>query len=216
MRDLFRLRLPTRRIDWSNGSALKKLPDAILVRETKGGNDFAYGELVRRYQDKLYTVVYGQVPNREDALDLTQEVFIKAFGAIGRFREDAVFYTWLYRIAVNACIDFNRRRRRTQDPFSLDDEFLMEAGYEPVDTSPSSDPEQVLANRELQATLHRAIDSLSEPLRVAVLLHDVEGLSQKEIAEIMKCPLGTVKSRIQRGRYELRQKLTHLVEGEEL
>jgi RNA polymerase sigma-70 factor (ECF subfamily) len=215
MRDLFRLRLPTRRIDWSNGSTLKGLPDSILVRETKGGNDQAYGELVRRYQDKLYTVVYGQVPNREDALDLTQDVFIKAHGGLARFREDAVFYTWLYRIAVNACIDFNRRRRRMQDPFSLDDEFLTEAGYEPVDERPSSDPERVFANSELRANLHRAIGGLSEPLRVAVLLHDVEGLSQKEIAEIMKCPLGTVKSRIQRGRHELRQKLSHLVEGEE-
>jgi RNA polymerase sigma-70 factor (ECF subfamily) len=215
MRDLFKLRLPTRRIDWSNGSALKALPDPILVRETKGGNDAAYGELLRRYQDKLYTVVYGLVQNREDALDLTQDVFIRAHAGIDRFREDAVFYTWLYRIAVNACIDFNRRRRRIGDPFSLDDEFLTESGFEPVDPSPTSDPEQVLANRELRATLHRAIESLSEPLRVAVLLHDVEGLSQKEIAEIMKCPLGTVKSRIQRGRCELRQKLSHLVEGEE-
>jgi RNA polymerase sigma-70 factor (ECF subfamily) len=160
-------------------------------------------------------VIYGQVQNREDALDLTQDVFIKAHGAIGRFREDAVFYTWLYRIAVNACIDFNRRRRRTQDPFSLDDEFLTESGYEPVDTDPSIDPERALASKELQADLRRAIDTLSEPLRVAVLLHDVEGLSQKEIAEIMKCPLGTVKSRIQRGRQELRQKLSYLVEGDD-
>ena len=78
-----------------------------------------------------------------------------------------------------------------------------------------SDPEQVLANKELRARLHRAIDALSEPLRLAVLLHDVEGLSQKEIAAIMQCPLGTVKSRIQRGRSELRSKLAYLVEGEE-
>jgi RNA polymerase sigma-70 factor, ECF subfamily len=215
MQNLFKLRLPTRRIDWSNGSVLKGLPDSILIRETKGGNEAAYGELLRRYQDKLYTIVYGLVPNREDALDLTQDVFIKAHGGMERFREDAVFYTWLYRIAVNTCIDFNRRRRRIQDPFSLDDEFLVESGFEPVDRSPTHDPERALANRELQAELHRGIESLSEPLRVAVLLHDVEGLSQKEIAEIMKCPLGTVKSRIQRGRCELRQRLSHLVEGGE-
>jgi RNA polymerase sigma-70 factor (ECF subfamily) len=215
MRDLFKLRLPTRRAEWSSSSALKSLPDSILVRETKGGNDLAYGELVRRYQDKLFTVVYGLVQNREDALDLTQEVFIKAHSGMDRFREDSVFYTWLYRIAVNACIDFNRRRRRVQDPFSLDDEFLSESGFEPVDVNPVSNPERALALKELRAHLHEAIDSLSEPLRVAVVLHDVEGLSQKEIADIMKCPLGTVKSRIQRGRYELRRKLSQLVEGEE-
>ena len=84
-----------------------------------------------------------------------------------------------------------------------------------MDGRPTSDPEQVFAGKEFRAHLHRAIDGLSEPLRLAVLLHDVEGLSQKEIAEIMKCPLGTVKSRIQRGRSELRQKLAHLLEGEE-
>ncbi len=193
MRELFKLRLPSRRVDWTNTTALKELPDAILVRETKGGSDLAYGELIRRYQDRLFTVVYGLLLNREDA----------------------VFYTWVYRIAVNACIDFKRRRQRAQDPFSLDDEFLAEAGYEPVDERPSSDPERVFANKEMRARLHLAIDALSEPLRVAVLLHDVEGLSQKEIAEIMKCPLGTVKSRIQRGRSELRHRLAHLVEGED-
>jgi RNA polymerase sigma-70 factor, ECF subfamily len=214
MRELFKLRLPTRGLDGSNGSALKELPDSILVRETQGGNRAAYGELVRRYQDKLYTVVYGQLQNREDALDLTQDVFIRAFAGVGRFREDAVFYTWLYRIAVNACIDYKRRRRREQDPFSLEDEFLTESGFEPVDERPGSDPVQAFANKELRGRLQQAIDALSEPLRVAVLLHDVEGLSQKEIAEIMKCPLGTVKSRIQRGRIELRHKLGRLVEGE--
>src|SRR5437763_6662168 len=215
MQELFKLRLPARRVDWSNSSIVKELPDSILVRETKGGNDLAYGELIHRYQDRLYTVVHGLLQNREDALDLTQEVFIKAYAAVARFREDAVFYTWLYRIAVNACIDFKRRCQRVQDPFSLDDEFLAESGYEPVDARPSSDPEQVLANKELRARLHRAIDALSGPLRLAVLLHDVEGLSQKEIAEIMQCPLGTVKSRIQRGRSELRSRLAYLVEGEE-
>src|SRR5437588_4342847 len=179
MRELFKRRLPVRRLDWSNSSIVKELPDSILVRETKGGNDLAYGELIHRYQDRLFTVVHGLLQNREDALDLTQEVFIKAYTGLAKFREDAVFYTWLYRIAVNACIDYKRRRRRIQDPFSLDDEFLAEAGYEPVDERPSSDPERVFANKELRVRLQRAIEMLSEPLRVAVLLHDVEGLSQK-------------------------------------
>jgi RNA polymerase sigma-70 factor (ECF subfamily) len=198
---------------WLDRKALVELPDALLVREAKGGNSEAYGELVSRYQDKLFTLIYGQIQAREDALDLTQDVFIKAHGAIGRFREDAVFYTWLYRIAVNACIDYNRRRKRCQEPFSLESEILTESGYEPVDESPWRDPERVLENKELRARLRRAIDSLSEPLRVAVLMHDVEGLSQKEIAELLSCPLGTVKSRIQRGRLELRQKLASFVDG---
>lgn len=191
------------------------MPDMLLVREAKNGSAEAYGELVGRYQDKVFTVVYGQIGAREDALDLTQEVFIKAHSAIRRFREDAVFYTWLYRIAVNACIDYLRRRKRTQEPFSLDGEVLAECGYEPVDESPFTNPERMLENKELRAHLRRAIESLSEPLRVAVLMHDVEGLSQKEIADLLRCPLGTVKSRIQRGRMELRQKLAPFLNGGE-
>lgn len=208
-----KLRLNPEEAQLLDRTALAQLPDSLLVREAKGGNAEAYGELVSRYQDKVFTVVYGQIGAREDALDLTQDVFIKAHGAIGRFREDAVFYTWLYRIAVNACIDYLRRRKRTHVPFSLDGEVLAECGYEPVDESPFVDPERVLENNELRAALRTAIDSLSEPLRVAVLMHDVEGLSQKEIADLLRCPLGTVKSRIQRGRVELRQKLSHFLDG---
>jgi RNA polymerase sigma-70 factor, ECF subfamily len=208
-----KLRLKPEKAQWLERTALTELPDSLLVREAKGGNAEAYGELVHRYQDKLFTVIYGQIGAREDALDLTQDVFIKAHGAIGRFREDAVFYTWLYRIAVNACIDYLRRRKRAQVPFSLDGELLAGLGYEPVDESPFVDPERVLENSELRSALRAAIDSLSEPLRVAVLMHDVEGLSQKEIADLLRCPLGTVKSRIQRGRVELRQKLAPFVNG---
>jgi RNA polymerase sigma-70 factor (ECF subfamily) len=208
-----KLRLQPEKGQWLDRTSLAEMPDSLLVREAKGGNAEAYGELVSRYQDKVFTVIYGQIGSREDALDLTQDVFIRAHGAIGRFREDAVFYTWLYRIAVNACIDYLRRRKRVQQPFSLDGEVLAGLGYEPVDESPFVDPERVLENSELRVALRTAIDSLSEPLRVAVLMHDVEGLSQKEIADLLKCPLGTVKSRIQRGRMELRQKLAHFVDG---
>jgi RNA polymerase sigma-70 factor (ECF subfamily) len=208
-----KLRLTTEKSQWLDRTSIAQLPDGMLVREAKVGNAEAYGELVSRYQDKVFTLVSSKVPAREDALDLTQEVFLKAHSAIGRFREDAVFYTWIYRIALNTCIDFNRRRMRMQEPFSLDGEILAESGYEPVDESPWRDPERVLENKELRAQLRRAIDALSEPLRMAVVLHDVEGLSQKEIAELMKCPLGTVKSRIQRGRLELRQQLAQFVDG---
>jgi RNA polymerase sigma-70 factor (ECF subfamily) len=215
MLDRITSRLKGERRQWLDRTDIAAMPDALLVREAKGGNAEAYGELVSRYQDKVFTVIYGQIGAREDALDLTQDVFIKAHGAIGRFREDAVFYTWLYRIAVNACIDYLRRRKRTQEPFSLDGEVLAECGYEPVDESPFTDPERVLENNELRARLRSAIDSLSAPLRAAVLMHDVEGLSQKEIADLLRCPLGTVKSRIQRGRMELREKLAPFVNGGE-
>jgi RNA polymerase sigma-70 factor (ECF subfamily) len=187
-------------------------PDLILVREARGGDTHAYGELVRRYQDRVYGLIYGLIQNHDDALDLTQDVFLRAHTSLQRFREDSVFYTWLYRIALNACIDFKRRKKRFSEPFSLDGALLGEAGFEPPDRRPSSQPDRALENKELGRLLRRAIAGLPEPLRIAVVLHDVVGLQQKEIAALLNCPIGTVKSRIQRGRYELRVKLLPFVE----
>jgi RNA polymerase sigma-70 factor (ECF subfamily) len=194
------------------GAYERGLPDTILVRDARGGDASAYGELVRRYQDRVYTLIYGLIPNHDDALDLTQDVFVRAHRSLGQFREEAVFYTWLYRIALNACIDFNRRKRRSVEPFSLDGDLLSDVGFEPHDRRPSSQPERALENKELGRLLRRSIAGLPEPLRVAVVLHDIDGLQQKEIAALLNCPIGTVKSRIQRGRYELRLKLLPFVE----
>lgn len=198
----------------AEGSPVDELPDTLLVREAKLGSEHAYGELTHRYQDRIFTFVHGQVPSWEDALDLTQEVFVKAHRNLGRFREDSLFYTWLYRIAMNACIDYRRRRGRSPEPFSLESDLLTEAGYEPSDMRVHSDPERALENKELARYLRIYIQALPEVLRMAVILHDIEGLPQKEIASILKCPLGTVKSRIQRGRYELREKLAPFLMGQ--
>jgi RNA polymerase sigma-70 factor (ECF subfamily) len=192
---------------------LAQLPDALLVREAKVGNSAAYGELTGRYQDRIFTLILGQIQCREDAIDLTQEVFVRAHRKLESFREDALFYTWLYRIALNACIDYRRRRGRVPEPFSLDADLRVEMGYEPSDARAHSNPEQALENKELGRYLRVCIQELPEVLRMAVILHDIEGLPQKEIARILKCPLGTVKSRIQRGRYELREKLEVFLTG---
>jgi RNA polymerase sigma-70 factor, ECF subfamily len=189
-------------------------PDAILVREARGGETAAYGELVRRYQDRVYTLVFGLIQNHDDALDLTQDVFVRAHASLRHFREEAVFYTWLYRIALNACIDFNRRKKRYPEPCSLSDQELTEGGFEPPDRRPLHQPELALENRELGRLLRRAIERLPEPQRIAVVLHDIEGLQHKEIAALLNCPVGTVKSRIQRGRSELRIMLLPFVECE--
>jgi len=192
---------------------LSELPDPLLVREAKIGNDAAYGELTGRYQDRIFTLVLGQIQSREDAIDLTQEVFVRAHSKLESFREDSLFYTWLYRIALNACIDFRRRRGRVPEPFSLDADLRTQMGYEPSDDRAHSNPELALENKELGRYLRECIQLLPEVLRLAVILHDVEGLPQKEIARIMNCPLGTVKSRIQRGRYELREKIEVFMMG---
>jgi RNA polymerase sigma-70 factor (ECF subfamily) len=193
--------------------ALAELPDPLLVREAKIGNEAAYSELIGRYQNRIFTLVLGQIQSREDAIDLAQEVFVRAHRKLESFREDSNFYTWLYRIALNACIDYRRRRGRIPEPFSLDADLRVEMGYEPADARAHCNPEQALENKELGRYLRECIRALPEVLRLAVILHDVEGLPQKEIARIMACPLGTVKSRIQRGRYELREKLDVFMSG---
>jgi RNA polymerase sigma-70 factor (ECF subfamily) len=192
---------------------LTELPDAILVREAKQGSAAAYGELTGRYQDRIFTFVMGQIQSREDAIDLTQEVFLKAHRNLRTFRESSLFYTWLYRIAMNACIDYRRRRGRSPVPFSLDGDLSTEMGYEPQEERRELNPQQALENKELGKFIRDCIGQLPEVLRIALILHDVEGLPQKEIAEIMRCPLGTVKSRVQRARYALRDRLEPFLQG---
>jgi RNA polymerase sigma-70 factor (ECF subfamily) len=192
---------------------LSDLPDLLLVREAKLGNAAAYGELTGRYQSRIFTFIQGQVASREDAIDLTQEVFLKGHAKLGLFREDSLFYTWLYRIAMNACIDFRRRRNRSPEPFSLDGPEA-EQTFQLPDERLQYDPERMLENKELGRYLRACIQDLPEVLRLAVILHDIEGLPQKDIAKILNCPLGTVKSRIQRGRYELREKLAPFLSGQ--
>ena len=188
--------------------------DTNLVRAAQAGAPEAYCELVRRYQDRIYSVIAGMVADREDALDLVQETFVKAYMALDRFRQEAGFYTWLYRIAVHLCIDYSRKRKRRQEPLPLDQYLLHDPSVEPEDPSPGSDPERAAINLHLRAAIRAALQRLSEPFRTAIILHDVEGLSQEEVARIMKCPRGTAKSRIQRGRYQLRDLLRPFVQPE--
>jgi RNA polymerase sigma-70 factor, ECF subfamily len=186
--------------------------DQYLVLRAKAGDTRAYGELVDRYQDRVYTLVHGMVNNVDDALDLTQNVFLKGYSRLGQFREDAVFYTWIYRIAVNTCIDAARRRRRNPEPYSLDDPQYADNSCEPSSSSVYDDPYRSLINDELGARVRAALSGLSPILRGAFILHDLEGLSQQEVAEVLGCPLGTAKSRIQRARLELRERLRGFVE----
>ena len=188
--------------------------DSNLVREAQAGAPEAFGELVRRYQDRIYTVICGMVADPEDSRDLTQETFIKAYVGLGRFRQEAGFYTWLYQIAVRHCIDYSRRRKRRQEPALLEECLLRDPGMEPEDTSPSRDPERVIMNLQLRSAIQTALRELPEPFRTAVILRDIEGLSQDAIAKIVRCPLGTAKTRIHRGRSLLREALRPFVQPE--
>jgi RNA polymerase sigma-70 factor (ECF subfamily) len=190
-------------------------PDMVLVQAVRAGDQHAYAELIGRYQDKIFSLVAGLVRDHDDALDLTQEIFVKAYRGLDKFRAQSGFYTWLYRIAVRHCIDFSRRRKRSQESLPLDGDALAEMGFEPTDTSLHGNPERVVVNQHLKVAIRNAIAAMQEPFRTAVVLHDVEGLSQEEIARIMGCPLGTAKSRIQRGRAQLRDRLRGFVEARE-
>lgn len=182
------------------------ITDQAVVEKVVRGDVDAFSVLVSKYQDRIYSAVYNYVPNPEDAVDITQDAFVKAYSKLTSFDSGSTFYTWLYRIAVNTAIDF-LRKRKSRPADSLDDDKFSEMGFEPVSNDVGADPVSVLHTNEQQRMLKRAISSLSEKLRTVIVLHDVEGLSQEEVAEILKVPVGTVKSRVSRGRAELRSLL---------
>jgi RNA polymerase sigma-70 factor (ECF subfamily) len=187
-------------------------PDAALARSASRGDDEACGELIRRYRDRIYRVAYGYVGDHEEALDITQETFLQMVEGLPRFREQANFYTWLHRIALNRCMDWGRRRTRRPPPVSLDD--LTDEGWaEPADSRAASRPDHVLMAKELRRQINAAIDAVPELFRRVVLLADVEGLSTQEIADRLGCPVNTVKTRLYRGRSLVRRRLQAYLES---
>ncbi len=188
--------------------------DVALVQRAKQGDVDAFARLAAKYKDKIYNYVARMCGGPSEAEDLTQEVFIRAFVAIRRFRGAATFQTWLYKIATNIALDALRRRRRAGPPaFSLD--APIETDESPVQrelADSSRDPHQTAAVRELQQEVRQAIDGLSEKLRIVVVLFDIQGLSYEEIADILGVPLGTVKSRLFNARMALRPRLTRYME----
>ena len=180
--------------------------DREIVERVIKGEVEAFGILVGRYQDRIYSAVHNYVSNPDDAVDITQDALVKAYAKLRTFDASSGFYTWLYRIAVNTAIDF-LRRRRSKPVDSLDDVKFTEIGFEPASHDVAADPEKVAVAHEQATQLRTAIGKLSHKLRTVLVLHDVEGLSQEEVAEVLKVPVGTVKSRVSRARAELRELL---------
>jgi RNA polymerase sigma-70 factor (ECF subfamily) len=174
-----------------------------LVRRARRGDLGAYDELVRRYQERIYATIYHMTSNHEDANDLAQEAFIKAFQALRSFRGGSSFYTWVYRIAVNKAINF-LKQRKNKAQMSLDDlDFHAEHDPDLVALISEKTPRREAGLAELQEKLNGAMQKLSEPHRLVVTLHDVQGLSHEEIAKIMDCNMGTVRSRLFYARQQL-------------
>jgi len=197
--------LPTPEPDEEGAS---EISDLTLVRRAQGEDIDAYDHLVRRYQERIYATIYHMTSNHEDANDLVQETFIKAYRALKSFKGDSSFYTWVYRIAVNKTINFlKQRKNRTQ--MSLNDvDFNAENDPDLVALVSDKTPRRDLGLVELQEKLNEAMQKLSEYHRMVVTLHDIQGLSHEEIGTIMDCNVGTVRSRLFYARQQLQAYLS--------
>jgi RNA polymerase sigma-70 factor (ECF subfamily) len=181
--------------------------DHELVRETRAGNGEAFRELVERYQRKVAAVAMGMVHNREDALELAQETFVKAFENIGKFKGESSFYTWLYRIVVNLGIDFRRRERRHPTVALEEHTQASGEGAGELPSEASFDPFREVRSIELGERVTRAINELTPDHKAVIVLREVEGLSYEEISRVMQCSKGTVMSRLHYARKKLQSKL---------
>lgn len=182
--------------------------DAELVRRAQNNDLAAYDELIRRYQERIYGTVYNMTSNHEDANDLVQETFIKAHRALKTFKGDSSFFTWLYRIAVNKTINY-LKQRKNRTGISLNDlDFNAENDPDLVALVSDKTPQRDAGLSELQEKLNEAMMKLSEQHRLVVTLHDVQGLAHDEIAKIMDCNAGTVRSRLFYARQQLQAYLS--------
>lgn len=169
----------------------------------------AYNGLVGRYQKKIYALIYNMTSSREDAEDLVQDVFVKAYRSLGWFKGDSSFYTWIYRIAVNRTINFLKKRKRlSTGKMSLDDmDLAIERDPNYVELSSRESPFRDMTITELQEKLNKALQTLSDKHRTVVVLHDIQGVPHDEIAKMLDCSAGTVRSRLFYARQQLQKEL---------
>lgn len=185
--------------------------DRLLVERVQAGERTAFDALVLKYQQRVFKLVSRYVWNREEARDVTQEVFVRAYRAIGGFRGDSEFYTWLYRIAVNAAKNAvgAAARNPIEGGLNIDDPEIGEIRAKLTDIS---SPERLLYAEDLKRAINDTIGALPAELRRAILLREIEGMSYEEIAKAMHCPVGTVRSRIFRAREAISIRIKPLLE----
>ncbi|ALC92589.1 RNA polymerase subunit sigma [Bacillus sp. FJAT-18017] len=186
--------------------------DALVkkrIKQVKKGDQDAFAEIVEIYKDKLFQLAFRMLGNRHEAEDIAQEAFIRAYVNINSYNQEYKFSTWLYRIATNLCID---RIRKKKPDFYLDAEMAGTEGLNLYSRIPSETPlpEKELEKMELQETIQQEILKLPDKYRSAIVLKYIDELSLNEISEILDLPLGTVKTRIHRGREALRKQLRHV------
>jgi RNA polymerase sigma-70 factor (ECF subfamily) len=199
--------------------------DHSLVHRARSGDERAFRTLVERYQKKVYAVALGMVKDREEAMDVVQEAFVKVHRSLDTFKADATFYTWLYRITVNVCIDVIRRRGAMRaEAVEFDERVghdLAEANLGAVSSQLGSNPEKSVLRRELGEKIQEALEQIPEKHRAILLLRELDGLSYEELAQVLEIPKGTVMSRLFHARAKVQKLLSESLgipltaEGEE-
>ena len=188
-----------------------KTSDSLLVERVQQGDKSAFDILVGKYQHKILKLVGRYVRDPDEAMDVAQEAFIKAYRALGSFRGDSAFYTWLYRIAINTAKNYLAAARRRPEDYNMDlqdpEQYEMHGRLSSMDT-----PEGNVLSEEIRQTVNAAIEALPEDLRTAIILREMEGMSYEEIATTMECPVGTVRSRIFRAREAIDKQLKPLLD----
>jgi len=186
--------------------------DQQLVERAQRGDKQAFGLLVSKYQRKLMRLLSRLVRDSAEVEDVAQETFIKAYRALPSFRGDSAFYTWLYRIGINTAKNFlvsQGRRAPTSTGFDSEEAETFEEGEQLRD---NNTPERLMLSKQIAETVDAAMESLPEELRTAIMLRELEGMSYEEIANVMECPIGTVRSRIFRAREAISEKLRPLLD----
>ena len=186
--------------------------DQMLVERVQKGDKRAFDLLIQKYQHRIVSLVTRYVSDTSEAQDVAQEAFIKAYRAIGRFRGDSAFYTWLYRIAINTAKNWIVAKNRRPPASDIDAVDAEQYGVSPR-LKETSTPENELLREEIERTVYDTIAGLPEDLRTAIMLREMDGMSYEEIATTMECPIGTVRSRIFRAREASDEKLKPLVGG---
>lgn len=186
--------------------------DQHLIDQCLAGQTDAFGQLVERYQYRLFGSLVHVIGSADDAQDVAQDAFVQAFEKLGTFRGQSAFYSWLFRIALNAAVSAKRKTRRVTGSV---DAIREATGDEPVDKNTSSSPDNAAHVGDRQRLVRRALAQLPEEYRTALVLKEMDDLKYEEIAEILGVPLGTVRSRIHRARQELRMRLQWAMQAEE-
>ncbi|MSR60450.1 MAG: sigma-70 family RNA polymerase sigma factor [Planctomycetaceae bacterium] len=182
--------------------------DQQLIAECLAGQTHVFGDLVLRYQDRLYNMLINVLGSGEDARDVAQEAFVSAFQKLHTFKGQSAFYSWLFRIAMNSAV--SRQRKRNHIPVSIE-ALRSQTGLEPTDQHPDNHPSYSMESAERQAAVQAALADLPEEFRKVLVLKEMDELRYEEIAAIVGCPIGTVRSRIHRARAELRNRLAPLL-----